>query len=95
LADKDIKPALQAAGKAAPRLEGRHLIMDKPLPMIIDEIDISIQEADRAAAEARQAAEQARLAGERAAEEVLKRIRKLFLKMAQDITDEMKEGAAK
>jgi hypothetical protein len=74
-----------------PTKQPSHLIMQKPLPEIIDDIEISIQRADEAAIEARKAAEQARLAGERAAEDVMKRIRKLFLKMAQDITEEMKE----
>jgi hypothetical protein len=44
-----------------------------------------------AAADARQAAEEARSAGEKAAEEVMKRLRKLFLKMAKDITEALDE----
>ena len=68
-----------------------HLIMQKPLPEIIDDIEVSIQRADEAAIEARKAAEHARLAGEKAAEEVMRRIRKLFLKMSQDITEELKD----
>ncbi len=68
-----------------------HLIMQKPLPEIIDDIEVSIKRADEAAIEARKAAEQARLAGEKAAEEVMRRIRKLFLKMSQDITEELKD----
>jgi len=41
------------------------------------------------AADARNAADQAKAAGERAAEDVLIRLRKLFLKMAKDITEEL------
>jgi hypothetical protein len=64
--------------------EKKHGIMDTPLPIILDEIE-------SAAADARKAAEEARLAGEKAAEEVMKRLRKLFLKMAKDITEELDE----
>jgi len=60
----------------------KHGIMDTPLPIILDEIET-------AAADARKAAEDARLAGEQAAEDVMKRLRKLFLKMAKDITEEL------
>ncbi len=70
----------------------KHEIMEKPLPVILDEISSSIELADKAAADARAAANVARLAGEKAAEEVMRRIRKLFLKMANDITQEMKES---
>jgi hypothetical protein len=63
----------------------KHDIMDKPLPVILDEIET-------AAADARQAAEEARKAGEKAAEDVMKRLRKLFLKMSKDITQELGEG---
>ena len=73
----------------------RHDIMQKPLPEILDEIDASIGLAEKAASEARNAAEEARLAGEKAAEQVMKKIRKLFLKMSQDITEELKEGEKK
>jgi len=59
-------------------------IMTKPLPQILDEIEI-------AAADARNAADEAKLSGERAAEDVMKRLRKLFLKMAKDITEELGE----
>lgn len=68
----------------------RSQIMDKPLPMILDEISSSIEIAEKAAADARDAAEEARKAGEVAAEQVMKKIRKLFLKMSQDITEELK-----
>ena len=68
-----------------------HNIMQKPLPEILDGIGASIIMAERAADDARKAAEEARMAGEKAAELVMKKIRKLFLKMSQDITDEMKE----
>jgi hypothetical protein len=70
-------------------------IMNRPLPEILDNIDASITRAESAADEARKAAEEARRAGEKAAEQVMGRIRKLFLKMAQDITDEMKETEKK
>ena len=60
----------------------KHTIMEKPLPVILDEIEA-------AAEDARKAADEARLAGERAAEEVMKRVRKLFMKMAKDITEEL------
>ena len=76
--------------KHEPRPErASHIILQKPLPEILDNIEVSIQESEEAAADARKAAEEARLAGEKAAEEVLKRIRRLFLKMADDITQEM------
>jgi hypothetical protein len=64
--------------------EKKHGIMDTPLPIILDEIET-------AAADARKAAEEARLAGEKAAEDVMKRLRKLFMKMAKDITEELGE----
>jgi hypothetical protein len=57
-------------------------IMTTPLPQILDEIEA-------AAADARNAADEARAVGERAAEDVMKRLRKLFLKMAKDITEEL------
>jgi len=59
-------------------------IMTKPLPQILDEIEA-------AAVDARNAADEAKAAGERAAEDVMKRLRKLFLKMAKDITEELGE----
>ena len=70
----------------------KHEIMEKPLPVILDEISSSIDLAEKAAADARAAADEARLAGEKAAEHVMVKIRKLFLKMARDITEELKEG---
>ena len=63
----------------------KHPILSKPLPSILDEIEA-------AAADARKAADEARLAGEGAANDVMKRLRKLFLKMARDITEELGEG---
>jgi hypothetical protein len=66
-----------------------HIILEKPLPEILDDIEVSINESEEAAADARKAAEEARLAGEKAAGAVLNRIRRLFLKMADDITQEM------
>jgi len=66
-------------------VEEKHGIFDKPLPVILDEIQV-------AAAEARKAADEARSAGETAAEEVMRRLRKLFLRMAKDITEELSEG---
>jgi len=64
--------------------EKKHGIMDTPLPLILDEIE-------SAAGDARKAAEEARIAGEKAAEDVMKRLRKLFLKMAKDITEELEK----
>jgi hypothetical protein len=61
-----------------------HEILQKPLPVILDEIQV-------AAGDARKAADDARSAGEEAAENVMKRLRKLFLKMARDITEELGE----
>ena len=81
--DKNIRPT------------ARHDIMQKPLPEILDEIDSSIGLAEKAAGEARKAAEDARLAGETAAQQVMKKIRKLFLTMSDDITAELKEGESK
>ena len=66
-------------------LETKHGIFSKPLPTILDEIET-------ATADARKAADEARSAGERAAEDVMKRFRKLFLTMAKDITKELGEG---
>ena len=62
-----------------------HGIFSKPLPEILDEIET-------AASDARKAADEARTAGEKAAEDVMKRLRKLFLAMAKDITAELGEG---
>jgi len=59
-----------------------HEILEKPLPVILDEIQV-------AAADARKAADDARSAGEKAAEDVMRRLKKLFLKMAKDITEEL------
>ena len=47
---------------------------------------------EAATADARKAADEARSAGERAADEVMKRLRKLFLTMVKDITEELGEG---
>lgn len=52
-----------ASEKRAPK------IMTEPLPLILDEIDGSINTAHEAAEDARQAAEEARKAGEKAANE--------------------------
>lgn len=62
----------------------QHDILAKPLPVILDEIQV-------AAADARRAADEAKSAGEKAAEDVMKRLRKLFLKMSRDITEELGE----
>jgi hypothetical protein len=62
----------------------RHPILSKPLPAILDEIE-------EAATDARKAADEARLAGEKAAQDVMRRLRVLFLKMAKDITEELGE----
>jgi len=69
----------------ADKIAERNQIFQKPLPEILDDIQ-------SAAADARQAADEARHAGEKAAEEVMKRLRKLFLKMAKDITEALDEG---
>ena len=69
----------------AEKVKEKHGIFSKPLPEILDEIET-------AAADARKAADEARSAGEKAAEEVMKRLRKLFLTMAKDITEELAEG---
>jgi len=50
-----------------------------------------LEEIETAAADARKAANDARIAGEKAAQEVMKRLRKLFLKMAKDITEELEK----
>jgi flagellar hook-basal body complex protein FliE len=60
----------------------KHDIFSKPLPEILDEIE-------SAAADARKAADEARTAGEKAAEDVMIRLRKLFLTMVKDITTEL------
>lgn len=65
--------------------EQSHPILSKPLPVILDEIGA-------ATIDARKAADEARTAGEKAAEEVMKRLRKLFLTMARDITEELSEA---
>jgi len=65
--------------------ETKHGIFNKPLPTILDDIEA-------ATADARKAADEARSAGEKAAEEVMKRLRKLFLTMVKDITEELGEG---
>ena len=64
--------------------EKKQKIMDTPLPVILEGIET-------AAADARHAADEARIAGEKAAEDVMKRLRKLFLKMAKDITEELEK----
>ena len=62
----------------------KHDIFSKHLPELLDEIEA-------AAADARMAADEARTAGEKAAQEVMKKLRKLFLKMSRDITAELGE----
>jgi hypothetical protein len=64
--------------------EMKHAILSKPLPVILDEIEA-------ATVDARKAADEARAAGEKAAEEVMRRLRKLFLTMVKDITKELGE----
>ncbi len=63
-------------------LEKKQNIMDTPLPLILEGIET-------AAANTNKVADEARIAGEKAAEDVMKRLRKLFLKMAKDITEEL------
>jgi hypothetical protein len=69
----------------ADNVSSKHDIFRKPLPELLDEIET-------AAADARLAADEARAAGEKAAQDVMKRLRKLFLKMSRDITEELGEG---
>ncbi len=64
--------------------EKKQNIMDTPLPLILEGIET-------AAANANKAADEARISGEKAAEDVMKRLRKLFLKMAKDITEELEK----
>ena len=71
--------------------EKKHGIMDTPLPMLLDNMESATEEAIKAAADAKKAAEEARLAGEKAAEDVMRRLKKVFLKMAKDIQDALDE----
>ena len=64
--------------------EKKQNIMDTPLPQLLEGIET-------AADDARKAADEARIAGEKAAENVMRRLRKLFLKMAKDITEELEK----
>jgi len=68
----------------ADKVVPKHEIFSKPLPELLDEIET-------AAADARAAADEARAAGEKAAEDVMKRLRKLFMTMAKDINRELGE----
>jgi hypothetical protein len=68
----------------ADKVTPKHDIFSKPLPELLDEIEA-------AAADARAAADEARMAGEKAAQDVMKRLKKLFLKMSRDITEELTE----
>ena len=63
-------------------MKPKHDIFSKPLPELLDELD-------KAAADARKAADEARAAGEKAANDVMKKLRKLFMAMAKDITEEL------
>jgi hypothetical protein len=67
-----------------PKEEIKHDIFSKPLPEILDELE-------SATTDARKAADEARTAGEKAAEDVMIRLRKLFLTMVKDITTELGE----
>ena len=69
----------------AGKLDPKHDIFSKPLPELLDELD-------KAATDARTAADEARAAGEKAADDVMKRLRKLFMAMAKDITEELAEN---
>ena len=62
--------------------EMKNVIFNKPLPAILDDIEA-------ATADARKAADEARKAGEKAAEDVMRRLRKLFMTMAKDINEEL------
>ena len=68
-----------------PKESAKNDIFNKPLPEILNDIEV-------AAADARKAADQARMAGEKAAEDVMVRLRKLFMTMAKDITAELGDG---
>ena len=68
--------------------EKKHGIMDTPLPVLLDDIETATEDAKKAAIEAR-------LAGEKAAEDVMRRLRKVFLKMAQDIQEALDEPVNK
>ncbi len=65
--------------------ESKHGIFSKPLPTILDEIETATEDA-------RKAADEARTAGEKAAGDVMKRLRQLFLAMAKDITEALDDG---
>ena len=58
--------------------------MDTSLPLILEGIE-------RAATDARKAAYDATTSGKKAAEEAMKSIRKIFLKIAKDITEELEK----
>jgi hypothetical protein len=68
-----------------------HQILQKPLPEILDMIDAGIKDSEEAASDARKAAEEARMSGEKAAAMVMDKIRRVFLKMADTITQEMEQ----
>ena len=68
-----------------PKESAKNDIFNKPLPEILNDIEV-------AAADARKAADEARMAGEKAAEDVMVRLRKLFMTMAKDITAELGDG---
>jgi len=68
----------------ADKINPKHDIFSKPLPELLDDIEA-------AAADARAAADEARTAGEKAAQDVMKRLKKLFMKMSHDITEELGE----
>jgi len=72
----------------AEKMDPKHDIFSKPLPELLDELD-------KAAADARKAADEARVAGEKAANDVMKRLRKLFMAMAKDITEELADTPPK
>jgi hypothetical protein len=72
----------------ADKLNPKHDIFSKPLPELLDELD-------KAAEDARKAADEARVAGEKAANDVMKRLRKLFMAMAKDITEELSDNPPK
>jgi hypothetical protein len=59
----------------------KNAIFSKPLPELLDDLD-------KAATDARNAADEAR---EKAASDVMKRLHKLFMTMAKDITEELGE----
>ena len=73
-----------AQAQQEPRKTSGQRIMDKPLPEILDEIDLAIDEAGKAIANANKAAADARRAGEEAGKTAEQRANQVVAKLAQD-----------